>query len=227
MHLNSVRDQDLCFLKMLLGDDEVQKGQTLSKESLCKIKEAYNKSHDIRKFEIELYWKRAGYFWAFITTIIAIFGLCIKDINTNYFILSPLIANVGFITALCFYYVNMSSKYWQENWEHNVYNLEFYVSGNLYKINYSNETGVKHSVSGVNNELSKILCLIWLLIFIGSYAYIIFNSYLIDVYPLICFIFPTLFIISYCYLSMKLTKFIRKNKDSIVYFGMYNIRYEL
>jgi len=220
------RDEDLAFLKMLLGDDQVNKGEPLSKESLCKIKEAYNKSHDIRKFEIDLYWKRAGYFWTFITTIIAIFGLCIKDKTTDYFILSPVIANLGFITALCFFYVNLSSKYWHENWEHNVNNLEFYVSGNLYKINYSNKTGVTHSVSGVNNELSRLLSVIWYFTFIGSYAYAVFNSELASSYPIIIIIIPSLFVISHCYVIVKLTKFIRRNKKGIVYYKMNNTRYE-
>ena len=33
-------------------------------------KNALNKAWEIRNFEINMYWKRAGYFWAFITTII-------------------------------------------------------------------------------------------------------------------------------------------------------------
>jgi len=226
MQSQTPRDVDLAFLKLLLGDEQVKKGLPLSKESLCKIKEAYHKSHDIRKFEIELYWKRAGYFWAFITTIIAIFGLCIKDKCEDYFILSPIVATVGYITALCFYYVNLSSKYWHENWEHNVNNLEFYVSGNLYKINYSNETGVKYSVSGVNNELSKLLSVFWYLTFIGSYIYVVFNSKLVHAYPIINFAFPTFFIITYCYVVIKLTKSIRKNKLDVIYSKSNSTKYE-
>lgn len=184
------REQDIPFLKLLLGNDGVTTDNRLPPESPRKIKEAYDKSHDIRKLEIELYWKRAGYFWAFITTITAIFGLCIKDKDTDYFILSPLVANIGVITSLCFYYVNLGSKYWQQNWENNVDNLEYYISGNLYKIYYSSQTGVKHSVSGVNNELSLVLVVIWFITFIGSYAYISLSSNIIEQNPfLIFFIF--------------------------------------
>lgn len=32
-------------------------------------KNALNKAWEIRNYEINMYWKRAGYFWAFITTI--------------------------------------------------------------------------------------------------------------------------------------------------------------
>lgn len=208
-----VRDQDVEFIKKLLGDDVLSQNNTLNKKSLCKIKEAYNRSHDIRKFEIDLYWKRATYFWAFITTITAIFGLCIKDKDTDYFILSPIIANIGFITALCFYYANLGSKYWQENWEHNVDNLEFYVSGNLYKINYYNDTGIKYSVSRVNNELSFLLCFIWFFIFIGSLAYISFNSLHIDKKPFLIIILTLIFCISFVYIQLKLPEFIGGKHD--------------
>jgi lipopolysaccharide export LptBFGC system permease protein LptF len=33
--------------------------------------EALKTAHDIRKFEIELYWKRATYFWTFIAAAFA------------------------------------------------------------------------------------------------------------------------------------------------------------
>jgi len=36
------------------------------KEKKSIIKEAYNVALDIRKFEIDLYWKRATYFWGFL-----------------------------------------------------------------------------------------------------------------------------------------------------------------
>ncbi|WP_411545809.1 hypothetical protein QM151_18680 [Klebsiella pneumoniae] len=39
-----------------------------------KITMALDKAHDIRKFEIDLYWKRATYFFAFFTVITGAFG---------------------------------------------------------------------------------------------------------------------------------------------------------
>lgn len=41
----------------------------ISIESKSRWEKAYERACDTRKFEIELYWKRATYFWAFITTI--------------------------------------------------------------------------------------------------------------------------------------------------------------
>jgi len=36
-----------------------------------KLKAAFDQVSDIRKFEIELYWKRAAYFWALIAVAFA------------------------------------------------------------------------------------------------------------------------------------------------------------
>jgi len=38
-------------------------------------KSAFDLAHGIRKFEIDLYWKRAAYFWAFISVALAGFAL--------------------------------------------------------------------------------------------------------------------------------------------------------
>jgi hypothetical protein len=47
--------------------DMKNKVDYLSQFSGCKRNEALKNALDIRKFEIEMYWKRATYFWAFIT----------------------------------------------------------------------------------------------------------------------------------------------------------------
>lgn len=39
-----------------------------------KLYEAYKTAMDVRKFEIELYWKRATYFWTFIGLSLAAYG---------------------------------------------------------------------------------------------------------------------------------------------------------
>lgn len=46
---------------------------SMTVEEKEKVKEAYTRTHEIRKFEIELYWKRATYFWAF--ELVALTGL--------------------------------------------------------------------------------------------------------------------------------------------------------
>ncbi|NQE77080.1 hypothetical protein [Pantoea ananatis] len=48
------------YIDRLLGVNNPLK-LFLTTRDLSKLKEAYDKAHDIRKFEIELYWKRTTY----------------------------------------------------------------------------------------------------------------------------------------------------------------------
>ncbi|MCM3904811.1 MAG: hypothetical protein ND866_24200 [Pyrinomonadaceae bacterium] len=46
-----------------------------------KAERAFNKAWETRNFEIELYWKRATYFWAFIASaFVGYFGLVNADV---------------------------------------------------------------------------------------------------------------------------------------------------
>jgi hypothetical protein len=52
---------------------------------------------DIRKFEIDLYWKRATYFWAFITAAFAGYGLVQKLDEPEKTFLSVVFACLGLV----------------------------------------------------------------------------------------------------------------------------------
>lgn len=91
---------------------------------------------DIRKFEIDLYWKRAGYFWAFSTVT---FGGFIASIPKSSWPpqqmpISLALACAGFIFGVAWHLVNQGSKYWQENWENHLDLLEDSTLGPLYKV---------------------------------------------------------------------------------------------
>ncbi|MEH3685428.1 hypothetical protein POW75_25955 [Klebsiella pneumoniae] len=58
-----------------------------------KITMALDKAHDIRKFEIDLYWKRATYFFAFFTVITGAFGYLFT--HNSYAFLAPTLAIIG------------------------------------------------------------------------------------------------------------------------------------
>ncbi|HYA13210.1 MAG TPA: hypothetical protein VEF33_02610 [Syntrophales bacterium] len=90
-----------------------------------KLKAAFNQVSDIRKFEIELYWKRAGYFWALIAVAFAGYFaiLSSQHIPTKFF-LSFIVGSIGFVFTFALYLVNRGSKYWQENWENHLDLLE-------------------------------------------------------------------------------------------------------
>jgi len=68
---------------------------------------------DNRKFEIELYWKRAAYFWTFIAAAFAAFFLLQEKLNDSS--VTFIVACLGFIFSLTWYFVNRGSKFWQQN----------------------------------------------------------------------------------------------------------------
>lgn len=140
-----------------------------------KSKRALALSLDIRKFEIELYWKRATYFWAFLAVILAAYFalLAAKDIPCDQKGEALLIVScLGVIFSVAWYFVNRASKFWQENWESHVDVLEDAENGPLYKTLLSdNELSFfklngpyKFSVSKINQLLSLFVVVLFALL---------------------------------------------------------------
>lgn len=123
---------------------------------------------DIRKFEIELYWKRAGYFWTLIAASFAGF-VTLQTANEPRLELSFLVSCIGVVLSFGWYLVNRGSKYWQENWERHVDVLETEVIGPLYKSTLSRQEfpwirlwgGYPYSVSNVNQLISLFIAVVW------------------------------------------------------------------
>ena len=80
-------------------------------------KEALKTALDTRKFEIELYWKRATYFWAFIVASLTAYFVLLNSSNFSKVSgFTIVISAIGFFFSLGWYCVNRGSKHWQENW---------------------------------------------------------------------------------------------------------------
>jgi hypothetical protein len=96
---------------------------------------ALDRALDIRKFEIDLYWKRATYFWAFLAvTLAGYFTLRAANIADEIKGDALLIVScLGVVFSVTWYFVNRASKFWQENWENHVNLLEGKVIGPLYE----------------------------------------------------------------------------------------------
>jgi hypothetical protein len=130
-------------------------------------------AHDIRKFEIELYWKRAAYFWAFIAASFAGYGLASSGATQRVW-LTVLFSSLGLVFSFTWYLVNRGSKFWQNNWERHVDFLENMTVGPLYKIvargsesNVLTDAG-PFSVSRLNQMLSVFVAAVWVILFIKS-----------------------------------------------------------
>ncbi len=133
--------------------------------------EALKHALDIRKFEIELYWKRAAYFWTLIAASFAgYFALqsveATKRNGPSIFIITC----IGFVVSFAWYLVNRGSKYWQENWERHVDVLGEKVIGPLYRTTLSRDpwwcvlkiaSGFPFSVSRVNQIVSLFITVLW------------------------------------------------------------------
>lgn len=139
----------------------------IDEEKLWKVIEI---ALDTRKFEIQLYWKRATYFWAFITaTITAFLVVEIKHEPKFSIGIQILLMFIGFMIAIIWYYVNRGSKFWQENWEKNlefllkrygtpIYQMILVPKHPYYRLMYS----YPYSVSKLNQMVSFLPILFWI-----------------------------------------------------------------
>ena len=138
--------------------------------------EALKIALDTRKFEIELYWKRATYFWAFIAASFAGYFALTGSTNRIPSYVFFLICCLGFSFTFSWYLANRGSKFWQKNWESHVDALEDDIIGPLFKTTISRDKlsflklhkEYPFSVSKINQLLSAFLCVIWVVLGIKS-----------------------------------------------------------
>lgn len=127
---------------------------------------SFEKAWAIRNFEIELYWKRATYFWAFIASSFVGYFALINSANYKpsdkhdnvevYFLIC-----MGFILSVAWLLTNKGSKTWQRHWETHVDLLEDQFTGPLYKTVNPQDT---YSVSKINEIVSITFIMIWSLL---------------------------------------------------------------
>jgi hypothetical protein len=132
---------------------------------------------DIRKFEIQLYWTRASYFWTFIGAAFAAYGgvQTVDDAALKADLSVPL-SCIGLVFSVAWLLANRGSKQWQENWENHVDLLEDDVTGPLYKVvlrrppphDFRSRVSLvltgpgPYSVSKINQIVSLYLCTVWI-----------------------------------------------------------------
>lgn len=109
---------------------------------------AYNVAADTRKFEIELFWKRSTFFWAFITAIYTAYFYVLTSVYDDKHGAFPLVvlSALGLFFCVSWYFASKASKHWQENWETHIDLLENDITGPLFKTYLSNPS---YSVSKI------------------------------------------------------------------------------
>jgi hypothetical protein len=204
------------------GDPKIFK--TEHKKRLEKVLE---KALDIRKFEIELYWKRTQYFWAFLVTIYGSYVLISTKSGISVSELDPVIrfvlAALGMCVCLGWNQANRGSKFWQDNWEHHVDVLEDYVYGPLYKIVisktshsiYSPTAPYPSSVSKINSLLSLLFTVAGSMLFLAEcISYYNIGSTLIKV---IIFAILIAWIVGYPFFARsEIAKIYEKNRKNVI-----------
>lgn len=176
-------------------------------------KEAYKRAHEIRKFEIELFWKRGTYYWAFIlAAFTAHFALLSSLFNAERYPFSlcnvyslPRLSLLALIItslfcyffSLCWVLMNKGSKFWQENWEKQIYALETEFSGSLYRTMLNTENkddfcACTWSLKPYNYSVTKITALTSIVLAIAScfmnlFYVVIFALRLCKISSTVCF----------------------------------------
>jgi hypothetical protein len=182
-------------------NDHLTRAQYLEKFPAGDVrKEALKQALDIRKFEIELYWKRATYFWTFIAAALgAYFALQSQrepDLASVY-----IVSCLGFTFSLAWYGVNRGSGAWQRNWEAHVDLLEDEIMGPLYKTLINRRTyklydlaePYSFSPSRINNLLALLVTGSWLILLVRTLAKIGATIYLTTDRGLACCQFASLY----------------------------------
>lgn len=156
----SSKDESGKDKKAFPNDDVVKK--------LCDI------ALETRRFEIELYWKRTTYYWAFIAAGLAAYGLVYtkKCPTTETYLIMMLLALCGLVFSVGWFLANKGSKYWQENWEAHMELLVTKHYGPIFKyLHCPNKDkklleGRPYSVSKINQVISGFVGIVWGLLFI-------------------------------------------------------------
>ncbi|MCA3694389.1 hypothetical protein [Aquidulcibacter sp.] len=130
-------------------------------------RDALNRAHSLRQFEIDNYWKRGTYFWAFQLAAFTLLGFIWRDFANGNLSRNALLlpAGLGAISAIVGVLTAISSKFWQENWEAHVDFLEGAIEGRLTQTVIV-KSGVKFSVSRVNERLFILLAVGWIAFFL-------------------------------------------------------------
>jgi hypothetical protein len=132
-----------------------------------KLEAALNRAWKNRDFEIDKYWSRATYFWAFIaSTFVGYVAIITSDRKEQQLAELPfLMTCLGLIFSVAWVLANIGSKKWQENWEKHIDMLEDRVTGPIYKT-VLNKGG--YSVSKINLVVSLFIMVIWACLWVNN-----------------------------------------------------------
>lgn len=195
---------------------------SLEKEDNDKLREAYSRAHDIRKFEIEMYWRRSAYLWTVQAAVLAGLALIAAKFDSSSwdcldiqqgkcfaqrmrFILIIAIWSFGAFSAYIWLLMLRGAKFWQNNWERHVDRLEDLFSGSLYKTYEVKNMIPPYSVSKLNELMAGFMLFLWLII--GLFATISFFNEVEWTVLFILFVFLFFFLTYYFDACLRMSDF--------------------
>ena len=180
-----------------------------------RIEAALDRAHEIRQFEISLYWQRSLFFWGFVLTLFGVLGLMLtaekKTSLTDF--MPVIIAALGFFTTCAWYYVEKGSKAWMANWELHIDYLEDDITGKLHKTTLwlNGKQDNFFSASKITQTVIFAFGLFWLLASVVTTlnaflpkkleCFFCFISKSLETCPWLSIALPTLIFIIVCFLA--------------------------
>lgn len=156
--------------KVLTQEEATTEIEDKDLEKLCEI------ALQTRNFEIELYWKRTTYYWAFIAADMAAYALVfseIDDCSIASYVLMGVLSCMGILFSFGWFLANRGSKYWQENWEAHMGRLVRKKYGPIFQTlllpDSNRYWGIKsypYSVSRINQYISIFVLIMWGVLFL-------------------------------------------------------------
>lgn len=166
------------LFKILKGNIQINnylKPKELKAETKLKIQSAYEKAWECRNFEINKFWSRATFFWAFITLTFSAYGYIFtrseEVLDKNIYMQFALLCILAGIALSVIWFESIkASKIWQENWESHIELLEDYISGPIYK-SVITDKKIFPSVSKLAQLVSVGVIVSWIIILIIQLTY--------------------------------------------------------
>ncbi|WP_130100541.1 hypothetical protein [Siccibacter turicensis] len=155
-HLVKHFNQNAAYFNKLLNKNFNEAEVKLTPQDTSRIKEAYEKAHHIREYEINLFWSRLNYLWTITAVLFAAWGVLLNSVlspeegrtisDVQYFALF-LISIFGVVLTMLSSFITKAGKHWQQVWEYHVVTLEPFQSGSLYSLKFESSTDTAPSIS--------------------------------------------------------------------------------
>jgi hypothetical protein len=129
---------------------------------------ALNRAHEIRQFEIRLYWQRSFFFWGFTLAFFTAFIFFFAEENDESIITALClfaISILGMFTGYAWRCMAIGAKTWQGNWELHIDYLEDDITGRLHKTMLGKPNKF-FSLSTILRDFISVIIIVWIILFI-------------------------------------------------------------